>query len=422
MLQVLKNRNFFLIITGKFISLMGNSIFDIAVIWYILSKYGKGSGTMLALVMLMAILPTVLLGSFAGSLIDRYNKKYIMIISDLFAGGCVFIIFLLMKNDLLNSLIILGVTGIMSITSATVRIAVNSLIPEMFKGKEHYDANGINQFAERGTALLGFALGGGLIALVGVENAILLNGISFIICVLFEVFLKLKVIQGSADNRNKTSLIKDFGEVKTFLKSNRVLLRVMLVFTIVNFLLDPLLNIVLPYVLKYVFDVNSTNFGIIIAALPLGFCVGAVLFSKKPGFLLNKFVLFNSILIINTISVIFSLPIIFSVYFATNKFVTIYFILCLFSSGIFSAAINISASTQLQRNVPDNIRGKFMGISSSLTSGLLPIGSLIAGDLIGLVSPSFIYIFSIAAIFLVIIIIPKKSYCFRNVESKAEAG
>lgn len=420
MLQTLKNRNFFLIITGKLISLMGNSIFEIAVIWYVLSKYGKGSGTMLALTMLMAVLPTVILGSFAGSIIDRYNKKYIMIFSDLIAGIAVFLVFFLMKNNSLTSFVILSATGILSVTSSTVRIAVSSMIPEMFKGKEHYDANGANQFVERGTSLLGFALGGGLIAIVGVENAILLNGISFIVCAFLEMFLKLKNNPSTKTNENKSSIIKDFDDVKVFLKSNGALLRVVFVFTVVNFLLDPLLNIVMPFVLKNIFNVSSTNFGLIIASLPLGFCVGAIYFSKKPDFLLSKFVLSNSILGINITMVILSLPIILSVYFAGNKLIILYFILCLFCSGIFSAAINISATTVMQRRVPDNIRGKFMGITSSLSAGLIPLGSIIAGVLIGVISPSIIYVFSIIAIFLVLIIIPRGSYSFENIESETD--
>lgn len=457
MLETLKNRNFFLIISGKLVSLMGNSIFDIAVIWYVLSKYGKASGTMLALVMLMAILPTVLLGSISGSMVDRYNRKYIMILCDLIAAVTVFVVVLLMNNGMMSSFVILCATGILSITSSTVRIAVNSMIPEMFKDVELYHANGLNQFVERGTALLGYALGGGLIALVGVQTAILLNGVSFAICAVLEMFLKIDKNMASIDNveegeneneseseckcgsigksesksintstitnknisrikeintNTKSSLIMDFKEVKIFLKSNGTLLRVVLLFTFVNFLLDPLLNIVMPYVLKNNFHVDSANFGLIIAALPLGFCIGAIYFSKKPGYLQNEFVLFRSILGINATMLILLIPMLFNHYFTNSKLVVGYFIGCLFVSGIFSSAINISASTQIQKNVPASIRGKFMGITSSFSAGLVPLGSLIAGAIVGIINPTFIYGFSILAIFTVIIVVPKQSYSF----------
>jgi MFS transporter, DHA3 family, macrolide efflux protein len=426
MLETLKNRNFFLIITGKLISLMGNSIFDIAVIWYVLWKYEKTSGTMLALIMLMAILPTVLLGSISGVMVDRYNRKHLMILSDLIAGITVFAVVLLMNNNRMSSLVLLSATGILSVTSSTVRIAVNSMIPELFHSVELYHANGLNQFVERGTALLGYALGGGLIALVGVQNAILLNGVSFIICAVLEAFLKISKktltinseANASANVCSSKNLIMDFKEVKIFLKSNGNLLRVVLVFTVVNFLLDPLLNIVMPYVLKNNFNVNSANFGLIIAALPLGFCIGAIYFSKKPSFLQNKFVLFNSILAINLVMLVLILPMLLSRYFTSDKLVVGYFIGCLLVSGIFSAAINISASTQIQKNVPTAIRGKFMGITSSLSAGLVPLGSLIAGALIGLINPTIIYGFSIIAIFAVIIVVPKQSYSFENTEAE----
>lgn len=414
MINALKNKNFFLIINGKLISLMGNSIFSIAVMWYVLSTYKQNGGAMLALIMLMSFLPVVILGSLAGSIIDKYNKKNILIFSDLLAAGVVFIIFVLMKNGRLNSTELLGSTAILSVTSATVRIAVNSLIPELFVDKELYDANGANQFVERGTSLLGFAIGGGLIAIVGVQTAILINGISFVICTSMELFLTLPQKESKAICEKKQGILKDFIEVKTYLNENKAILRMVLIFTTINFFWDPLFNIGMPYLMKNTFKIHSTGFGFIEASLPLGFCIGALYFSKRPKFLLNRYVLFNSIVIANTILAIFSIPIAFSSNFIAYKWITLYFMFLLTAMGIFSASINISASVAIQKHVPESIRGKFMGISSSLSAGLLPLGSLIIGALIGKISPLILYSIAISAVFVVMIVIPKKSYSFNE--------
>lgn len=414
MIKTLRNKNFLIIITGKLISLMGNAIFEIALIWYVLSRYEKTSGTILALIMLMAVLPTVILGSLAGSMVDRYNKKYIMIFSDLIGGGAVFVVYVLMGLGKLNILEILIATGVLSVTSSTVRIVVSSIIPDLFKDKELYDANGTNQFIERGTSLLGYALGGGLIAILGVKNAILLDGVSFMVCAFLEMFLLLPKRPTERIKEGKNNIIKDLWEVKLFLVENKTLLRVVLVFTGINFLLDPLLNIAMPYVLKNIYNVSSTNFGLIIASLPLGFCIGALYFSKRPKFLLNKYVLFNSILGINILITFLAIPIALSLHFVNKNLIVYYFMLCLSLSGIFSAAINISASVVMQREVPDDIRGKFMGITSSLSAGLMPLGCLIVGALVGVVNTSLIYGFSIVAIFIIIIVVPKNSYSYES--------
>jgi MFS transporter, DHA3 family, macrolide efflux protein len=409
---IFKNKNFMLIISGKLISLMGNSIFEIAIIWYVLSVYKKESGVMLGLIMVMAALPTVILGSLAGLIIDRYNKRVIMLASDILSGIVVLIVVVLIKKHILNNTELLFSIGLLSVTSSMVRITVNSIIPDMFTDKELYDANGANQFIERGTSLLGYALGGGIIALIGVENAILFNGVSFMICALFSFFIRLPKHILVKDTLKKLNLIEDFKEVWSFLKLEGTLIRIVTIFTIVNFLLDPALNIAVPYVLKNIFNINSTYFGLIIAALPLGFCMGAIYFSKKPDFLRSKYVLYNSILGINTMFAIFSVPIVLSSYSHSFFWVPYYFMGALLISGIFSAAINISASVAIQRMVPDNIRGKFMGITSSLSAGLLPLGGIIVGTLIGKIHYSIIFLFTIISIYSMLVIIPKRKYSY----------
>lgn len=402
------------IILGKLISLMGNSIFDIAIIWYVLSKYGNESGSMLGFIMVMVVLPTVILGSLMGSIIDRYNKKTIMIVSDTFSGIIVLVTVILIKNNLLSNNELLVSIGILSATSSMVRITVNSIIPDMFMDKELYDANAANQFIERGTSLLGYAFGGGLIALIGVENAILFNGISFIICALSALLISLPKKTLVKRTYNKQNIVADFKEIAEFLKLEHTLIRIEIIFTLVNFLLDPVINIAVPYVLKNIFNMNSTSFGFILAALPLGFCIGAIYFAQKPHFLRNKYVLFNSILGINSMFLLFSIPIILSQYFITIKWVSYYFIGCLLITGVFSAAINISASVIIQEKVPDKLRGKFMGITSSLSAGLLPLGGIIVGGLISKTNYSMIFLLSIIMIYSILLIIPKRRYSYEN--------
>lgn len=412
MKEILKSRNFIMIMSGKLISLMGNSIFDIAVIWYVLSRYGKSSGTMLGLIMVMAILPTVLLGSAAGFFIDRYNKKYIMLISDFVSGIVVIAILLLVKNKMMNSFELLGATGILAIASSTVRITVNSMIPEMFDSNMLYSANSVNQFIERGTALLGYGVGGALIAVMGVEGAILFNAITFFICFIFELFIVLPVKKERGQDMIRISLREDFNEVMGFIRSNVRILIIEIVFTVVNFFWDPLFNIATPYVMKNVFKITSTDFGLLEAAAPLGFCLGAIFFSKRPGFLKNKYVLFNSILGANILFTLFSVPIVFSGHFINNRPAIYYLIFVTVLVGIFSAALNISASVVIQTMVPDNIRGKFLGLSSSISAGLVPLGGIIVGALIVKINFSIIFIVSLAIVYLLIIIVPKSRYSY----------
>ena len=97
MLNLYKNKNFLLMLSGKFISLLGNSIHRIGIIWFVLSIYGDNSGKVLSLVLVASILPTALFGSVLGTIVDRYNKKTLIIISDLLSGVVVFLLSLFLN-------------------------------------------------------------------------------------------------------------------------------------------------------------------------------------------------------------------------------------------------------------------------------------------------------------------------------------
>lgn len=71
---------FFTIWTGQAFSLFGSALVQFALIWWLASK--TGSGTVLAFAALAGMLPQVVLGPFAGALVDRWNRRLIMIFAD----------------------------------------------------------------------------------------------------------------------------------------------------------------------------------------------------------------------------------------------------------------------------------------------------------------------------------------------------
>ncbi|HOA22363.1 MAG TPA: MFS transporter, partial [Anaerolineaceae bacterium] len=73
-------RNYLPMWIGQAVSLLGSGLVQFALVWYMTQK--TGSATVLAMATFVALLPRVLLGPFAGALVDRLNRKAIMIISD----------------------------------------------------------------------------------------------------------------------------------------------------------------------------------------------------------------------------------------------------------------------------------------------------------------------------------------------------
>ena len=73
-------RTFFLIWTGQAFSLLGSSLVQFALVWWLTQK--TGSATVLAAATFVALLPSVFLGPFVGALVDRWNRRIVMIAAD----------------------------------------------------------------------------------------------------------------------------------------------------------------------------------------------------------------------------------------------------------------------------------------------------------------------------------------------------
>ena len=85
-------KNFFTIWTGQAISQFSSSVLQFAVVWYLTDH--TGSAMVLTAAMMMGFLPQGVLGPFIGVFIDRYNRKRIMIISDLLISAASFVMVL----------------------------------------------------------------------------------------------------------------------------------------------------------------------------------------------------------------------------------------------------------------------------------------------------------------------------------------
>ena len=84
---------FFTIWTGQAFSLLGSSLVQFALVWWLTQK--TGSATILATATLVAMLPQILLGPIAGTLVDRWNRRVVMMVADsLIAGVSLVLVYL----------------------------------------------------------------------------------------------------------------------------------------------------------------------------------------------------------------------------------------------------------------------------------------------------------------------------------------
>lgn len=155
-------KKFFTIAIGQAVSLVGSSAVQFALIWWLASE--TESPMMMAMSGLVAFLPQIILGPFAGVWIDRLKRKYVVIAADLFMGivAVVFAAVLWTGHPpYWSALLILGVRSIGNVFHTP---AIQSVIPQLVPVDKLVKANGWSQFMQSGAFMLGPVLGAALYA------------------------------------------------------------------------------------------------------------------------------------------------------------------------------------------------------------------------------------------------------------------
>jgi MFS transporter, DHA3 family, macrolide efflux protein len=362
--NIIKNSSVMIVIAAGFISALGSKISYFALLRkvYILSN---GRITDLGFLTIMESLPYMLLGAFAGIVIDKLSRKWIMVISDLM---CALVIFnVIFVNDLK---LIYFITFLKSAVYVFRNPSQNALLPNLVSKEDIPLLNSFAASVSNITMIVGSALGAAVVGFVGVRNAFIVDSISFIVSAIMisSIFIveqhtvKTKILE-------QTSYMKEFLDGISIMWKDGSLKLMLLIDLFVTFAMSmqaPLLYIFLKETLK-LGDKAEIAWGILLSSLG----VGAVLGSLVMGILVkrfdNKFKMFLNILLFD--SVFFTL-------FILNKVFPISIIIFAFL-GCIGTAHMIILNTVLQNTVSDNHRGKVFSTFAMLRSPVSIISVLV---------------------------------------------
>jgi DHA3 family macrolide efflux protein-like MFS transporter len=160
-------RTFIIIWTGQFFSSLTSSIAVFAIIFWLSIK--MNSAQVLAIGMLSALLPQIILGSFIGVYIDRWNRKSIMIGADLFIAACTAVICLLFYIGKIEVWQIYILSAMRSVGSAFHSPAMKASVPLLVPENELMRISGINQIIYSVSNIAGPAIAVAMIAVLDME-------------------------------------------------------------------------------------------------------------------------------------------------------------------------------------------------------------------------------------------------------------
>ncbi len=273
-----RNRDFLLLWNGQTISTLGTNVSTLALPVLVLAL--THSPAQAGLLTALRLLPYLLFSLPAGALIDRWNRKTVMICSDLIrwlALGSVPLAFVLGHLTLIQLCIVAFLEGTAYVFFSLAQIAA---LPQVVSSDHLAQAYALDTTTEYIGTLLGPSLGGFIIGLVpivaiGASLAYLLDSISYLVSVLSLLFIRVS-FQMERVVGNRIALHKEIAEGLRFLW-RQPLLRIMVVLTMtVNFLLSPVTLVVIVLV-QGTLHINVQTLGIILSAGGVGGILGGVI-------------------------------------------------------------------------------------------------------------------------------------------------
>lgn len=373
------NKNFLLLWLGQGVSQLGTGVGYIATLWWVQST--TGSALALGTLATVSSIVGLILSPFAGVFVDRWNRKWIIVVTDIIRGliNCYFA-WAVWNSVLTLPLLFLGV-AIKSACAQFFSPAVMSTIPQVVESKHLEKANSLQQMTQNISSMLGYALGGLLVAIYGIPTLLLLNGLAFLASALSEMFISIQ----STRKDNRLSLSTFFADLSgglAYVKRDKVLFGIMQVMIIINFAFVPFYVLLPKFVGDYL-HAGSDVLGYISSSQMAGMLLGALLLSTTSFVKKNVWILRWG-LSISACGLMLS-PLARGAMWPAQ-------LLLYGVAGALSSIINIIFFSSLQRKIDPAYMGKVFGLVNATALGLQPVSSALSGYLADRYSIALIYI------------------------------
>lgn len=398
-----KSKNLRLYLASRFVSLIGSGIQMIALPLYILDL--TGSATLMGAFSVLTLTPALLTAPFSGIIGDRRNRRNIMIAMDFGRGGLICLIGIITMVGSLSIYILFLFQILVSMMDGLFNSSSSALMPELIPKEELIEANSARGGFDAASTILGPVLGGIIYGVWGIKGVFYINGISFIISAVFSMFINYKRKVVEKDKISMKIFLNENSQVLKFIVNKKGLFQLFIFAMTSNFLLAPLFDIVMPYILKKEVGFTSQQYGYIMGFLAVGILLGNIgisLYFKRLGLkrLMKTGFILENILRVAVCGLV--LPKVVDIYGGPSWMLFISIAIGFIAMEFFNAFVNTSISTNIQKLVPDEMRSRFFSIMGMFSQGAIPIGAFVFGVLLDKMRYSYILI--IVNIILVLVV------------------
>ena len=272
---------FALISIGQLISMTGSGMVRFAIT--IFAWQETGEVTALALVGFFAFAPAVLLSPIAGAIVDRANRKLVMMVSDLAAGLMTIVILILFTTDQLQIWHLFVTAAFASVFEAFQFPAYSAAITLMLPKDQYARASGIHSLVHSGSMIASPILAGLLIGVIGIAGILMIDIFTFGIAILALFLVSIPQPEQSASGREgQGSLWKESAYGFRYILDRPSLTGLLTIFFMINFIASFAMVLLSPMILARTGD-DQVALGTVMSVFGLGGLVGGLLLSVWGG-------------------------------------------------------------------------------------------------------------------------------------------
>ena len=365
-------KRFFSIWIGQAISQIGSRLVGFAFVWHLTSSYQ--SATILSIATLVSVLPDIIISPFAGALIDRWDRKRVLIVTDVLTAMLTLllaILFAFTSVQLWQILVVMFLRSTFGSFQWPATLTMTSLIVPK---NQLARIQGLNTTLSGVMGILSPPLGAFLVGLLPMWGVLSIDVVTALLAVIPLLFFSIpNPVPIAMDANNKTgqkpNLFKDLAAGIKYVGSLPGLFAVIIAATFINFLVTPAFSL-LPILITNYFNKGVIELGIGESFFSVGFLVGGILLGIWGGFK-NRLVTTMVFLIAMgaSISLVGFMP--------SNNFYPAMVILGL--AGFFNPLVNGPLMAALQSRVEPSMQGRVFTLLQSGAAMAMPLGLVIAG-------------------------------------------
>jgi DHA3 family macrolide efflux protein-like MFS transporter len=374
---------FFTVWIGQAFSLLGSSLVGFALIWWMTDT--TGSATVLATAAIIEFVPRVFVGPFAGALVDRWNRRLVILAADTITALATAGLIYLVWADNLQIWHIYGLMLVRSTAGSFHMPAMFSSTSLMVPEDQLTRVQGLNQLLQGLMNIAAPILGAFLIALIPLHSVLAVDLLTAALAILPLLFINIpQPKRDKSQDQLKTSVLGDMRDGFRYVWKWVGLRNVIFIAVTVNLVTIPAITL-MPLLVKNEFSGGAMEVASMQSAFAVGFLVGGVLLSVWGGF--KRKIFTASMGMLGTAIGLLLVGLAHSIAFQMAM-------AGIFITGLMNVLMNGPAFALLQTVVDENMQGRVMSLVISLANAMTPLGLLVAGPLADRTGVNVMFIFA----------------------------